>query len=130
MERNSICRTMKTLIDPQKHESILAEWRGAQAKIWVFHITHNRLALSLFRNGEQEAIYIVAIGCEHISGRFSWKEADVEIIAEPPTQWGEIRHRVVDKKAGFELLCSGVAIARGPAGVPESPFESFLDDTK
>jgi|SoiMethySBSTD1v2_1073268.scaffolds.fasta_scaffold2679575_1 hypothetical protein len=121
---------MKTLIDPQKHESILTEWRGAQAKIWIFHVSHNRLALCLFRTGEHEVIYIVAIGCEHISGPFSWKEADVEIITDPPNQWGEIRYRVVDKKAGFELLCSGVAIARGPEGVPESPFENFLDDTK
>jgi hypothetical protein len=128
MERNNICEAMKTLIDPKDYESVLAGWRGAQAKIWIFHVTHNRLAISLYRNGEQEALYIVAIGCEHIVGPFSWKEADVNIVTEPPAQQGMIHHRVVDKNAGFDLLCSGVAIARGPASVPESSFENFLGD--
>ena len=130
MERNDICETMKTLIDPKNHESVLTEWRGAEAKLWIFHVTHNRLAISLFRKGGQEAIYIVGIGCEHISGPFSWKDADVKIISEPPNQWAEIRHRVVDEKAGFDLLCSSVTITRGPASVPDSPFENFLGGAK
>ena len=121
---------MKTMIDPKAQESVLSEWRGAQAKIWVFHVTHSRLAISLYRDGHAEAIYIVAIACERMSGPFSWKDADVKIIAEPPDQWGEIHHRVVDKKVGFDLLCSGVSVARGAAGVPDSPFESFLGDAK
>ena len=117
---------MKTLIDPKNYESILAEWRGAQAKIWIFHVTHNRLAISLSRKGELEAIYIVAVGCEHISGPFCWESAEIDIIAEPADQWGETHHRVVDNKAGFDLLCSSVSIVRGPASVPDSPFENFL----
>ncbi len=121
---------MKTLIDLKKHESVLADWRGAKAKIWIFHVTHRRLAISLYRNGEQEVIYIVAVGCEKIAGPFSWTEADVEIIKEPLNQHGEIHHRVMDKRAGFDLLCSGVAIVRGPASVPDSFFDDFLGDAK
>ena len=122
--------TMKTLTDPKSHGSVLAQWHGASAKIWIFHVTHSRLVISLYRNGEQEVIYIVAVGCEKIAGPFSWTEADVEIITEPPDQHGEIHHRVIDKRAGFDLLCSGVAIVRGPASVPDSPFDNFLGEAK
>jgi hypothetical protein len=93
---------MKTIIDPMDHESILAQWRGAQAQIWTFHVSLKRMAIKLIRKGETEAIFIVAVACEHISGPFSWKEA------------------------GFELRCAGVALASGPTGVLPNPFENFI----
>lgn len=121
---------MKTLVETKNHESVLAQWRGAQAKIWLFHVTHNRMAIMLSRKDQSEVIYIVAVACEHISGPLSWNLADVSVITEPANQWGEVRRRVVDKQAGFELLCSDVAIVRGPPSVPEDSFENFLGDAK
>jgi len=63
-----------------------------------------------------------------MSGPFSWDEADISITVEPPNQYGEICDRVIDKKAGFDLLCSSVTLVRGDIGMPTSPFENFLDD--
>jgi len=117
---------MKTIIEPKKHELVLAQWQGAQAKVWLFHVSHNRMAISLYRKGEHDAIYVIAVACERISGPFCWNQAKVIITDEPPNQWGEVRRRIVDSQAGFELLCSDVVIARGPASVPDDPFDKFL----
>ena len=119
---------MKTIIEPKNHESMLAQWHGAQAKMWLFHVSHNRTAICLYRKGEQEAIYVIAVACERISGPFCWKQAEVTVITEEPNQWGELRRRIVDGQAGFELVCADVVIVRGPASVPDDPFDSFLGD--
>jgi hypothetical protein len=63
-------------------------------------------------------------------GPFSWNNASIEIITESPDQFGQIHRRVVDEKAGFDLLCSDVAIARGPAAVPDNPFNPFRGRTE
>ena len=119
---------MREIIEPKDHESVLAQWSGAYAKIWIFHISRKRLAINLSRKDGQEALFIVGIACERISGPFRWDEADIAIITEPPNQWGEVRRRIVDKQAGFELVCSDVTIAHGPDGVPNDPFDNFLDE--
>jgi hypothetical protein len=119
---------MKTVIDPKTHESVLAKWRGAQAKIWLFHVSLSRMVLNLSRKDEQEALYLVAVGCERISGPFHWEPAEVSILTEPPNQRGEVYRRILDKQAGFELLCSDVVIARGAKSVPSDPFSGFLGE--
>jgi hypothetical protein len=128
MERSKIRETMKIYIEEKDNEAVLERWRGAQAKVWLFHVSLNRLAISLFRDGEREAVYIVGIGCEHISGPFSWKGANLSIVIDPPGRPESLgRHRIIDKKAGFELLCAGVGIVQGPAAVPPNPFDGFLE---
>jgi hypothetical protein len=129
MERNRICRAMKIIIDLKDQESVLTEWRGAKAALWAFHISHKRMAMILERKGElHEFLYIVGSACEHLAGPFRWDQANITIITEPPNQWGEVRRRIMDKQAGFELICSDVTIARGPGSVPNDPFENFLGD--
>jgi hypothetical protein len=120
--------TMKTIIDPTNHELVLAQWANTDAKIWVFHVSLKRMAIVLTRNGEPEVLYIVAVGCEHISGPFSWKQANVSIITDAPNQWGEVYRRIIDKQAGFELRSLDVVLARGPAGIPVNPFDNFIGD--
>lgn len=107
---------------------MLAQWHGTRAKIWLFHVTHNRMAIHLARKGEREGIYVIAVGCERLVGPFSWDQANMTVVTEPPNQWGEVRRRIVDRQAGFELLCSDVVIAHAPVGVPEDPFDNFLGE--
>lgn len=117
---------MKSVIDPKDHESVLAEWRGTQAKVWAFHVSHSRMAISLTRPGEGETLYVVGIACERFSGPLRWAHADISVTKEPPNQWGEVLCRLTDKQAGFELLCSDVAVVRGLATVPNDPFDNFF----
>jgi hypothetical protein len=119
---------MKRYIRQEEQEAVLAQWCGTRAKIWLFHVSHNRMAIHLVRKGEREGIYIIAVGCERFVGPFSWDQANIIVVTEPPNQWGEVRRRIMDKQAGFEVLCSDVVIAHGPAAVPEDPFDNFLVD--
>jgi hypothetical protein len=120
---------MKAIIDPKDQESVLMDWRGAKAAIWAFHISHKRMAIILERKGDlHEFLYIVCRTCEHLSGPFRWDQADITIITEPPNQWGEVRRRITDKQAGFELVCRDVTVARGPGGVPKDPFDNLFGD--
>jgi hypothetical protein len=119
-------KTMKTIIPPKDQESVLAEWRGAKAAIWAFHISLKRIAIILTRKDGFEALYIIGVGCEHLSGPFRWDQANITITTEPPNQWGEVKCRITDKEAGFELLCSSATMARGIGGPPVDPFTNFL----
>ena len=124
--RYRIRDTMKTMITPKEHGPALAKWRGAEAKLWLFHVSHNRMAIQLYRKGEQESLYIVALGCERISGPLQWDHAGILLRTEQPNHRGEVRQRLVDSHAGFELLCSDVAMVRMPPAVPPNPFDGFF----
>jgi hypothetical protein len=117
---------MTTLIAPNEYESSLAQWRGAEAIVWMFHVTLRRMAIHLYRKDQRDSLYIVAVGCERISGRLRWEPADITLATAPPNQWGEVRRRVVDSPAGFDLLCSDVVFALRPFGVPMNPFDGFF----
>ena len=117
---------MKTVIESKLREEVLAHWRGADAKVWMFHATHRRLALVLSRPNEPEVIYVVANGCEYISGPICWKASDVSIHcltgnAEEPNC------RVVDSAAGFTLICYDAVVVKAPATEFPTSFDSFLE---
>ena len=116
---------MKVVIPEDSQAAILAQWRGAKAKLWMYHVTHNKLAIMLYKPDEPEVIYVVANGCEHITGPFSWKDADVSIVQSDGTE----TQQVVDESAGFALTCSSAVVVRGPATDLDRTFEGFLDDS-
>jgi hypothetical protein len=118
---------MKTLVHSDLWLPTLEMWRGAQASIWLFHTTHKRLALALARADEPEMLYVVANGCEHIVGAFSWRPANIS-VRQGRSESGEEMSFVVDDEAGFSLRCSGVALVRGPSNELDTSFESFLGD--
>jgi hypothetical protein len=118
---------MRKLIDEKDYDSVLAQFRGAQAAIWSFHVSHRRLAICLQREGDWEAdeLFLVPVSCERICGPFYWDYADIEILYEAPNKWGERNARIVDANAGFELLSrGGVSITLGPGLV--TPSDYFL----
>ena len=117
---------MKTLIDLNQYAAMLAKWRGASARIWIFDVSLTRLGVRLLRRDEPEVLYIVGISCEHISGPFSWDDSDISISWKDES--GGPCDYVIDKTAGFELQCQGVVMACGPATDFDKTFDNFLDD--
>ena len=119
---------MKTMIEAKLHDSVVEQWRGAYAQIWMFHVSLRRLALRLSRPDEPEVIYIVAVGCDHIVGPFSWKQANISLITHSSGETERAVSRSVDQEAGFDLRCSSLAVARGPATDFDKTFDNFLGD--
>lgn len=116
---------MKSITDLETRNQLLASWRGTHAKIWLFHVTHMKLALCLSRRKEREAIYVIATGCRGIRGPFSWESADISITREGSDQHKASRYIVADGSAGFELVCDSVSVVHGIAFVPANPFRDF-----
>ena len=108
----------------EEGNQLLASWRGARAKIWLFHVSHMNLAICLSRFKEREACYVTATGCLRIAGPFSWKAADIS-IARQVLGPNRSEYTVTDQSAGFELVCRGASVVRGVAFVPVNPFRGF-----
>jgi hypothetical protein len=113
---------MKTIITSGLQTEELNRWHGTRAAIWMFDVSHRRLALLLFRPDAPEALYIVGVGCEWITGPFSWDMADLRLAH------GEHQERVTDAKAGFELRCSSVTLVKSASVDPSTSFEGFLGE--
>lgn len=119
---------MKAIIEAADHEAVLRAWRGSAAKLWLFHVTHNKLVIALHRTGEPDALYLVAIGCRSMSGPFQWTGAEISIRRHEQTGATGASHVVVDAHAAFEVVCSHVVLVRGDREVPDDPFEGFLGE--
>jgi hypothetical protein len=61
-------------------------------------------------------------------GRFTGSLPRCRFLLNHLTNGGEVYRRILDKQAGFELLCSDVVIARGAKSVPRDPFSGFLGE--
>src|SRR5205823_2743924 len=104
------------------------QWRAAKAQIWIFDVSLKRLALRIYRPNEPEVIYVIAVGCEHIIGPFTWNDANISITIESAKGNDQTKCRVLDKEAGFELRCSDARVVRGPSTDFEKTFDNFLGD--
>lgn len=114
---------MKTIIEEGMRTDELERWQGARATVWMFHATLKRLALRLSRGGGAEVLWVVGVGCRHIVGPFAWDNARVVIDAK------DNEARVRDARAGFELWCSSVTVAKGPATDYDTTFDDFLGES-
>ena len=117
---------MKT--EPRFQDSALTQWRVVEATLWMYHVSLERFALQLFRRDEIEVLYLVAVGCERMSGPFSWKNADITPVPCSSRDSGEAVCRERDTEEGLEVVCSSAVPVRGPATDLDKSFENFLGD--
>ncbi len=83
------------------------------------------MALRIYRHDEPEALFICGVGCERITGPFSWDNADISLVIGT---YNETPDRVIDTKAGFELQCHGIVVLVGPSTDFEKTFDNFLGE--
>lgn len=119
---------MKKILKPEEFDSALEQFAGAYAQLWLFHVSLKRLVIRLSSPGHNQALFIVAIACENMTTDFSWENAHIEIESHLDRLQGEAQTRIIDKGAGFELICGGVSLATGLVGGPDKSFEDFLED--
>lgn len=120
---------MRITTDIEEANNLLKEYIGATAQIWMFHISHQRLAIRLSYPKKYEVIYIVAVSSEYINGPFTWSNANIEVIKEINNEKSESNYKIRDKEAGFELDASGgFTLTKGQESEFGKSFEDFYLD--
>lgn len=118
---------MKIITDITEANILLQRYGDATAQICMFGISLKRLALRLTLANVSEVIYIVGVGCEHITGHFVWDNANLSISTQTDKETNEIKTQIVDKKAGFELITTGgFSVAMGLLNEFGTSFDNFL----
>jgi hypothetical protein len=113
---------MMRLVDDERISATLASCFGRGAKLWMYHVSHQRFAIMLAGPDPQVTFYLVAYGCESIRGKFRWDKSNLSITHR------DGRCVVADPDAGFELVCDGVtAVETSPAAFP-ADFGAFFAD--
>ncbi|MEL7003983.1 MAG: hypothetical protein AAFN93_14775 [Bacteroidota bacterium] len=118
---------MKTYTNLSESNELLSNYIGATAQIYVFSITHKRLAIRLKLPKKDEVLYLVAVGCKRINGDFYWKDANlsiVELISD-----GEDTTKIIDNSGDFELISlGGFSILQGREEEFGTSFDNFILD--
>jgi hypothetical protein len=96
---------MKTIIDIQTANEVLALYQDATANIYVFNITLRRLVLMITSSNHKEVLYLTALSCKHIHGNFSWKNANISIKKTITNEENMIM--IWDNDNDFQLLANG-----------------------
>ena len=112
---------MRLITDINKANQLLQSYTGAEFKIFVFSVTHNKLAIRLILKGIKDVVYVVGINCERINGPFSYEGAVLYIEQFADEKTGDRITKIFDKSSIFELVTSG------GFGVAQGPLESFGD---
>ena len=70
---------MRTVVRVEDQPSVLAQWQGACAEIWIFDLTFRRLALLPTNAEVNDILYVTGIGCRYITGPFRWDNVRLSI---------------------------------------------------
>jgi hypothetical protein len=98
---------MLTSIPEEEHQVTLARWRGAEALISRFDASLRRLLMQLYRPDDKDGmLYLLAVGCQRITGPFSWDSAEIK-ISEVLNGTRKGMPRLTDENVGFELQYRG-----------------------
>jgi len=106
---------------------MLDEYEGDQARIWLFDISHVKMAIKIYSKQREELLYLVVAGCKYIKGFFCLNNPKFSIVQYFDNEISEMVFKIIDKNSDFELSAtSGVAIAKGLESDFGDSFESFL----
>ncbi len=117
---------MKTCVPESEHHLALQRWEGGQAKVWLYHVSLRRLAIRVQTAAHDEALFLVATGCERITGPFVWGNACLRVSKGKDPATGEGYCVIADRAVGFELRCSTVSLATGSPYEVDASFDDCL----
>lgn len=121
---------IRTIIDVEEANILLRSYQNAYAQLWLYGITHKRLAIKLSVSHLKEVAFIIGVSCEHVNGPFSWKRANF-VIVEDKVHSSEKITKIIDRQIGFELITSGgFSVVQGYESEFGSSFENFLIDNR
>lgn len=120
---------MRIITDLTEANALLQSYTGCKLKIWLFDITHQKMALKLTLASTSEIVYIIGLACVSINGRFSVPNANLLITEEIDKSMNEMVIKITDQSSGFELVAiGGFAVAQGEETEFGTSFDNFFKD--
>lgn len=118
---------MNIITDIIEINNFLNEYNGNQANLWLFDISHVKLAIKIYSTEKEDIIYLVMAGCKYIKGSFSLYNPSFFVTQYVDNENSEILFKIVDENSDFELTAtSGIALAQGLDSEFGISFDDFL----
>ena len=94
-------------LDSQK---LFDKWKGCEAAIWHFEISHGRLIIGLYQESVKGCLEISCLDAEFICGFTRWSDCNLKIEkADYHTNYNiPICFVISDEKAKFEVHCGAI----------------------
>lgn len=120
---------MKITHDLEEINEILNTYNGDTARIWLFDITHTRLAIKIMSGKSEEVIYLVMVNCEYMKGPFRVSSPKLFVSRGINKETLEGTFIVEDGNTDFQLIGNGgVVLAKGKESEFGDSFENFLKE--
>jgi len=89
----------------------LAEWRGAQARLWSYVLTHRTLTIRLESEEREGNLHIEVSEAHVIQMPTVWFNANIEIFHDiGRDRFGDPMSLLIDRQADVRILCVGVIL--------------------
>ena len=98
------------ITDVTKLGSNLAEWRGGEAKLWQYSVSHQSLTIRLERPQTRGNLHLHCIGCEYIKAPTFWSNCNIQVKIPDVLEEIRIKYRIEDPSNGIVIDCMGVAV--------------------
>ncbi|ALR31182.1 hypothetical protein ATE47_11915 [Chryseobacterium sp. IHB B 17019] len=120
---------MEIVTDLSQINRILNKLNGSKAQLWLYDITHKRLAIRISINMSDEVAYIVMASCEYIRGNFSWNNPNFSVNKYYNGKRMENIYSLIDNDTDFLLEgSSGIVLAKGVESEFGDSFENFFQE--
>lgn len=120
---------MKIISDLKEANALLQLYSGATLQVYLFTGSLKRLILKLILPENSEVVYLIGVGCDRISGKFNWNNANLSITIYVSKETNETLTKIVDEIAGFELVTTGgFSLVKGLEKEFGTSFEDFIKD--
>lgn len=116
---------MINIVSQENLGRVLEEWRGATAIVWMYHLSHRKMAIRLSFSSREDVLVCVVSGCKRILGPFEWDNSSFKLVSSVDLN-GEMWVTVSDKTNGFELIGAGAAAACGKLNDFGDSFDNLL----
>ncbi|WP_185249179.1 hypothetical protein [Chryseobacterium bernardetii] len=117
---------MEIITNVQQINESLKALNIVRAQIWLFDISHKRLAIRLSFNENDKIAYIIMINCEYIQGFFSVDNPTFSVSQFLNNVSLENMYKMIDEDNNFELISGGIVLVIGEESKFGDDFENFL----
>lgn len=120
---------MKIITDVTEANNLLHSYIGAILQIAFYSESLKRIAIRICLPDVNEVVYLVGVGCESISGRFSFSNIHLSIVMTVDDEMKETLTKISDITSGFQLVTTGgFSLAQGYESEFGESFDDFLKD--